>query len=224
MATIDELIKKADAYDPVSMRELGRAYIIGKDIPKDEAKGFQLIRGAVWEGDPIAAYYCGICCANGIGLPQKAPVSAARYYEYGARAGVIAAQYELARIYMDAELGNSCFAGGANPYIGCERWLKKAANQGYIPAEELLASILYEGVYLVKDVDGAVHWYEKAANQGSVDAMYRVAIIYYNEPIDYNKAGQWFSMAASKGNKDAAQVLQERMRYNRFTQKWDIIR
>lgn len=151
-------------------------------------------------------------------------VAAARYYEYGARAGVAAAQYELARIYIDKEMGDACFIGGANPYIGCERWLKKAAEQNYIYAEELLADKYYEGVYIVKDVKAAIYWYEKAANQGSVYAMYRAGYIYYSEPIDYNKAGQWFSLAAEKGDKDAEEVLRNNLRYNRFTKKWDAVR
>ena len=142
----------------------------------------------------------------------------------GARAGVAAAQYELARIYIDKEMGDACFIGGANPYIGCERWLKKAAEQNYIYAEELLADKYYEGVYIVKDVKAAIYWYEKAANQGSVYAMYRAGYIYYSEPIDYNKAGQWFSLAAEKGDKDAEEVLRNNLRYNRFTKKWDAVR
>ena len=111
-----------------------------------------------------------------------------------------------------------------NPYIGCERWLKKAAEQNYIYAEELLADKYYEGVYIVKDVKAAIYWYEKAANQGSVYAMYRAGYIYYSEPIDYNKAGQWFSLAAEKGDKDAEEVLRNNLRYNRFTKKWDAVR
>lgn len=132
--------------------------------------------------------------------------------------------YELARIYIDKEMGDACFIGGANPYIGCERWLKKAAEQNYIYAEELLADKYYEGVYIVKDVKAAIYWYEKAANQGSVYAMYRAGYIYYSEPIDYNKAGQWFSLAAEKGDKDAEEVLRNNLRYNRFTKKWDAVR
>ena len=119
---------------------------------------------------------------------------------------------------------DACFVGGANPYIGCERWLKKAAEQNYIYAEELLADKYYEGVYIVKDVKAAIYWYEKAANQGSVYAMYRAGYIYYSEPIDYNKAGQWFSLAAEKGDKDAEEVLRNNLRYNRFTKKWDAVR
>ncbi|MFR8283253.1 MAG: tetratricopeptide repeat protein [Faecalibacterium sp.] len=119
---------------------------------------------------------------------------------------------------------DACFIGGANPYIGCERWLKKAAEQNYIYAEELLADKYYEGVYIVKDVKAAIYWYEKAANQGSVYAMYRAGYIYYSEPIDYNKAGQWFSLAAEKGDKDAEEVLRNNLRYNRFTKKWDAVR
>ena len=48
--------------------------------------------------------------------------------------------------------------------------------------------------------------------------------VYYTVPIDYNKAGQWFSLAAEKGNKDAEDVLRNHLRYNRFTKKWDAIR
>ena len=105
-----------------------------------------------------------------------------------------------------------------------QRWLKKAAEQNYIYAEELLADKYYEGVYIVKDVKAAIYWYEKAANQGSVYAMYRAGYIYYSEPIDYNKAGQWFSLAAEKGDKDAEEVLRNNLRYNRFTKKWDAVR
>lgn len=77
---------------------------------------------------------------------------------------------------------------------------------------------------IVKDVKAAIYWYEKAANQGSVYAMYRAGYIYYSEPIDYNKAGQWFSLAAEKGDKDAEEVLRNNLRYNRFTKKWDAVR
>ena len=93
-----------------------------------------------------------------------------------------------------------------------------------IYAEELLADKYYEGAYIVKDVKAAIYWYEKAANQGSVYAMYQAGYVYYTVPIDYNKAGQWFSLAAEKGNKDAEDVLRNHLRYNRFTKKWDAIR
>lgn len=222
--SIDTLTQKANSGDAVAMRKLGYEYLIGKNIQKDEKKAFQLFRAAVWEGDLNATIYCGYCCKTGAGLEKPNIVAAARYYEYGARAGVAAAQYELARIYLDKDMGDACFVGGANPYIGCERWLKKAAEQNYIYAEELLADKYYEGVYIVKDVKAAIYWYEKAANQGSVYAMYRAGYIYYSEPIDYNKAGQWFSLAAEKGDKDAEEVLRNNLRYNRFTKKWDAVR
>lgn len=139
MEDINTLTQKANSGDAVAMRKLGYEYLIGKNIQKDEKKAFQLFRAAVWEGDLNATIYCGYCCKTGAGLEKPNIVAAARYYEYGARAGVAAAQYELARIYIDKEMGDACFIGGANPYIGCERWLKKAAEQNYIYAEELLA-------------------------------------------------------------------------------------
>lgn len=104
-----------------------------------------------------------------------------------------------------------------------ERIIFKNTHEA-IYAEELLADKYYEGAYIVKDVKAAIYWYEKAANQGSVYAMYQAGYVYYTVPIDYNKAGQWFSLAAEKGNKDAEDVLRNHLRYNRFTKKWDAIR
>ena len=132
MEDINTLTQKANSGDAVAMRKLGYEYLIGKNIQKDEKKAFQLFRAAVWEGDLNATIYCGYCCKTGAGLEKPNIVAAARYYEYGARAGVAAAQYELARIYIDKEMGDACFIGGANPYIGCERWLKKAAEQNRV--------------------------------------------------------------------------------------------
>ena len=129
MEDINTLTQKANSGDAVAMRKLGYEYLIGKNIQKDEKKAFQLFRAAVWEGDLNATIYCGYCCKTGAGLEKPNIVAAARYYEYGAHAGVAAAQYELARIYIDKEMGDACFIGGANPYIGCERWLKKLRNK-----------------------------------------------------------------------------------------------
>lgn len=199
-------------------------YIPDLELVKYQSLGEQGIDGILERHNRFLRQWQRNCCKTGAGLEKPNIVAAARYYEYGARAGVAAAQYELARIYIDKEMGDACFIGGANPYIGCERWLKKAAEQNYIYAEELLADKYYEGVYIVKDVKAAIYWYEKAANQGSVYAMYRAGYIYYSEPIDYNKAGQWFSLAAEKGDKDAEEVLRNNLRYNRFTKKWDAVR
>ena len=129
MEDINTLTQKANSGDAVAMRKLGYEYLIGKNIQKDEKKAFQLFRAAVWEGDLNATIYCGYCCKTGAGLEKPNIVAAARYYEYGACAGVAAAQYELARIYIDKEMGDACFIGGANPYIGCERWLKRRLNK-----------------------------------------------------------------------------------------------
>lgn len=224
MSDINALIQRANSGDAAAMSDLGYEYLTGKNIQKDEKKALQLFRAAVWEGCIAATVRCGYCYKTGAGLEKPNIVTAARYYEYGARAGVAAAQYELARIYLDKNMGDACFAGGANPYIGCERWLKKAAAQNYIYAEELLADKYYEGYCLVKDAKAAIYWYEKAANQGSVYAMYQLGYIYYNGPIDYNKAGEWFSLAAEKGDKNAQEVLRNNLRYNRFTKKWDAVR
>ena len=103
MEDINTLTQKANSGDAVAMRKLGYEYLIGKNIQKDEKKAFQLFRAAVWEGDLNATIYCGYCCKTGAGLEKPNIVAAARYYEYGARAGVAAAQYELARMRLSLQ-------------------------------------------------------------------------------------------------------------------------
>ena len=94
---------------------------------------------------------------------------------------------------------------------------EKAAEQNYIYAEELLADKYYEGVYIVKDVKAAIYWYEKSSKPRQRLRYVSGRIHLLLEPIDYNKAGQWFSLAAEKGDKDAEEVLRNNLRYNRFT-------
>ena len=222
---INTLTQKANSGDAVAMRKLGYEYLIGKNIQKDEKKAFQLFRAAVWEGDLNATIYCGYCCKTGAGLEKPNIVAAARYYEYGARAGVAAAQYELARIYIDKEMGDACLLAVLIRILVVSVGSKKAAEQNYIYAEELLADKYYEGAYIVKDVKAAILLVRKmlqvrvvsmqCIKQATSTTLCQLTII---------KAGQWFSLAAEKGNKDAEDVLRNHLRYNRFTKKWDAVR
>ncbi len=63
-------------------------------------------------------------------------------------------------------------------------WLRKAANQGYLQAQEKLGKNFFEDkegkTYQILEQSESIKWLEKAAAQGSYDAQYRLAQFYYN--------------------------------------------
>ena len=57
-------------------------------------------------------------------------------------------------------------------------WMLKAANQGHIEAEVIVAAMYDRGLGVKNDVKMATQWYEKAAAQGNATSM---AILGKNE-------------------------------------------
>ena len=58
-------------------------------------------------------------------------------------------------------------------------WLEKAAEQGYAPAQCILAVIYYQGKGVEQNRHRAIELYERAAEQGYALAQYNLAVIYY---------------------------------------------
>lgn len=83
-------------------------------------------------------------------------------------------------------------------------WFRKAAEQGYVPAQCNLGVFLLSGIK--KDEKQAVVWLRKAAEKGSSQAQYELGYC-YNYPIGVNKdpkqAFYWYRKAAEQGHRDA---------------------
>ncbi len=83
-----------------------------------------------------------------------------------------------------------------------ELW-KKAAQQGYAPAQYYLGWCYREGTGVKKDLKLAVDWYLKAANQGNIDAQLFLGEMYelgYEIRKDPKKAAFWYLLAAEQGD------------------------
>lgn len=87
------------------------------------------------------------------------------------------------------------------------RLLRKAADRGFMAAEESLGIFAETGIGIAKPApEEAIAWYEKAVQQGSLDAATNIALMYsggIGVPKDPAKAITWFRQAAEGGDATA---------------------
>ena len=103
------------------------------------------------------------------------------------------------------ETGEHYFA--KQNYIEAVKWYRKAANQGYAPAQHKLSSCYLVGRGIIKDQIESAKWCRKAAEQGYAPAQLDLGACYtfgYGVNKDYYEAAKWYRKAAEQGN-DAAQ-------------------
>ena len=82
----------------------------------------------------------------------------------------------------------------------------KYSFENYSSAQSNLGLIYYEGKYVTRDINKAIHYYSLAANQSHADAQFYLGLIYYTcSGIQHNvKKGRYYIMLASKnGNRPA---------------------
>jgi len=82
-----------------------------------------------------------------------------------------------------------------------ERWLRKAADQKFMAAEESLGIFAETGVNRSAPAE-AIDWYKKAVDQGSRDAATSLGLMYADGigiPKDPAQAVTWFRQAAEGG-------------------------
>ena len=89
-------------------------------------------------------------------------------------------------------------------------WYRKAAEQGYAPAQNNLGYAYQHGEGVSKDVQQAVYWYRKSAEQGNVSGQYNLGYCYkYGEGVakDMQQAVYWYRKAAEQGHASAQNFL-----------------
>ena len=80
-------------------------------------------------------------------------------------------------------------------------WYRKAADQGYAPAQLNLGLVYDQGDGIPADPNRAFKWYRLAAEQGLAEAQMNLGYLFgtgRGAPQDYLKAHLWYSLALSK--------------------------
>ena len=122
------------------------------------------------DGEDVAAMRNeGLMLRKGLGT-AKDPRAAEDILERAAEAGLPTAQYDLAEMYLNGEVGDP------DPEAALP-WLKRAAASHHPMAEFRLGQMLEEGKLLDKDIKAARAFYGEAAAAGVPGAKERLAAL-----------------------------------------------
>jgi uncharacterized protein len=117
--------------------------------------------------------------------------------------GHVQSLYAIAHHYMH---GN----GVEENRPAASRWLRKAAELDFAPAQTKLGLMYEHGIGVATNWREAAKWYLQAAIKGYADAQYHLGVIYGNGqgfPIDYIESVKWCRKAAEQGHADAQATL-----------------
>ena len=96
--------------------------------------------------------------------------------------------------------------GVARDPVEAVKWFRKAAEQGFAPAQGMLGTCYYSGCGVEKDPVEAVKWFRKAAEQGRHQSQFNLGMCYM-EANNPGEAAKWFRKAAEQGNENAKRYL-----------------
>ncbi len=204
--------------DPEAELELGRAYHLGKGVPKDFAKAADLYGKAAAQGNAKAMYNLGYIFHHAQGVTQD-DVAAAQWFQKSADAGLPAGQLQVGLAYFHGD------GGQKQDYPAALKWLKLTAQHTESPKECGMAAstvgTIYENGYGVPlDVDKAMEWYTQAANLGDNKAMANLGRLEADSSgadKDLVHGYMWMKLGAYRGNAVAMQMLRQDLVAHKFS-------
>lgn len=203
-----------------SQADLGHAYMLGRSVAQDKAKGVEWLRKAVEQREYRAMFWLGMAYERGdgvakddskaLGLWQQSHGlgwelateklnSLADQYEKAAERGDASAQFFLGVAH---EQGYACKQDTAKAV----EWYRKAAKQGHPGAQTFLAYALLTGSGIAKDPEQAVAWFRKAAEHGNPEAQQNLGrCLFCGDGCKTNQevAVSWYRKAAEQGEAGA---------------------
>ena len=197
--TFSELLTKAEADDPVAMRELALAYVNGQGVDQNLEKAEHWIEKAASLGDAEAQHEM----ADVIRATDGDPVEAFRWEQKAAEQGFPPAQNNLA----------FCFQNGTGTTKNPEKqffWYQKAAENGITESQHQLAQCFLHGIGTSQDFQQAIYWLQQASDGGHAIAKRKLGAAYMQGmgvAIDNEKGLALLNEAASMGDQTAKELL-----------------
>jgi TPR repeat protein len=99
---------------------------------------------------------------------------------------------------------------GTADQVQALKWLRKAAQQDFTPAQALLGALYADGDGAPRDYRQAIVWLHRAADKGFPEAQVRLGKMYsagLGVRQDAAKAARWFKAAAKQGDDEGLRLL-----------------
>ncbi len=198
--------------------KLGAVYLQAHGVPLNDTEAITWIRKAAEQGNAAAQLALGVAYSNGQGV-QHDITEAAQWWRKAAEQGDAKAQYKLGESYHQwnevsfvphNDTNDTRRKSAEADAKAINDWYRKAAVQGYAPAQCALGMAYYTGEGVQQDYSEAVTWYRKAVEQGDVEAQCGLGYAYYNghgATKDYAEAANLFRKAAEQGEAEAQFML-----------------
>ena len=192
----------AEEGNAVAQSYLGRMYIKGIGVEKDDMKAVEWFRKAAEQGNAYAQRNLELMYRKILIRPEirKALNDALNvveeWYLKAAEQGNAVAQTKLGDLYLNG-------TGVVRDDRKAVEWFRKAAEQGNAVAQTKLGDLYLNGTGVVRDDRKAVEWFRKAAEQGDAVAQTKIGDMYLNGTgvvKDKKNAVEWFRKAAEQGD------------------------
>ncbi len=204
---IPELIAKAEQGDPDAQYELGKRYLRGAKVSKNEKKAAKWFTKAAEQGFARAQYLLGLCYLYGEGV-EKDKKKAAKWFTKAAEQGFARAQKKLAELSPKPEAETDQDIQPESKTGSIEESTEEPVDSGEDNILEAKNSDLdiEEPVETDQDIQELI----AKAEQGDPDAQYELGICYlHGEGVERNEeeAVKWLTEAAEQGHVDAQYEL-----------------
>ena len=195
---VDAVRAAAERGDAVAQYKLGKMYVIGQGVEKDDVQAVAWFRKSAEQGSAGGQNGLGFMYRNGRGVQQD-DAQAIAWFRKAAEQGNANAQRNLGNMYLDGR-------GVQHDDAQAVAWFRKAAEQGDAASQAALGIMYEHGLGAPEDDRQAVAWYHKAAEQGNADAQYNLGVMYESGrgiQKDRAQAIAWYQKAAGNGNEKA---------------------
>ncbi len=188
-----ELSDPATRNAPDSQFYLGRMYLFGQGVAKDQDKGVALLEQAA-AGDVLdAVVMLAQAYDFGMGVP-KDKAKSLRYWEQAAELGLIKAQVEMGLRYESGEMT------GENDYGTAAKWYRAAVAANDAAGMAYLGSLYERGLGVPQDLVAAEELYRQSVGKGFGLAMNKLALLIVARGGDLQEARELAESAIVHGD------------------------
>jgi len=194
--------KSAEKKNTGAMIALGRCYLIGRGVRRNDRTAVMWFQRAEKEGDVHASLFLGDCYWTGEGV-DLSHETAVLHYLKSANSDDKVAMRKVASAYFTG-------TGVDENHETAFFYYKKSADSGDATSAYNTAVHFEKGTGTTKNPDMAIKYYNLAAELGDTDAQTRLGSFYLfgeHVAIDKQKAKYWLDLASVNGSLRATELL-----------------